>query len=50
MLGNKVPSKQFKQSVVSDANKDDKLIENHINKFFFPKWPQATATLDYSCL
>jgi len=40
MLGSKVTFEKIKQSVVSDANEDAKLIENH-------KWPHATTTLNY---
>jgi len=34
MLGSKANFEKSKQSVVSDANKDAKLSENHINNLF----------------
>jgi len=46
MLGTKVTFKKIKQSIASDASKDAKLIENHIN-IYLPISPHATTTLDY---
>ena len=47
MLGSKVTFEKIKQSFVSDANKDAKLIENRRLTNFLLKSRHATTALNY---